>query len=80
MDDAHLLIDLEDLVSVDDIGIRTLAEATKELQARRPACRVAFVAPPDVAERLVAAGIPNDAVYDNGQRALQALGAGQAAA
>jgi anti-anti-sigma regulatory factor len=80
MDDAHLLVDLEDLVCVDDVGIRTLVEATQALRARRPACRIAFVAPPGVAERLVAAGIAREAVYDSGQQALQALGAAQAAA
>jgi len=80
-DHSDLLIDLEDVASVDEVGVTRLTGAVQRLVAERPSLHVAFVATdPWLAEVLRAAKLPTSVlIFRSGSEALQAIGLSQAA-
>ena len=80
-DHSDLLIDLEDVASVDEIGVNRLMAAVQRLVAERPSLHVAFVATdPWLADVLRAAKLPGSVlIFRSGADALRAIGLGEAA-
>lgn len=82
MDTTDLLIDLEDLASVDEIGVAKLTSTVAKLIAERPAMHVAFVAKDAwLADVLLKnAKLPTPVVvFRSGTDALRAIGLNEAA-
>ena len=76
MDRTDLLIDLEDVASVDEIGVSKLTGTVARLIAERPSFHVAFVAKDLwLAEALARASLPPSVViFRSGSDALRAIG------
>ena len=81
MDQSDLLIDLEDLESVDEIGVGKLTSAVQRLVHDRPSLHVAFVAKDSwLADVLAHSRMPKSVViFRNGDEALKAIGLRKAA-
>ena len=81
LDHSDLLIDLEDLASVDEIGVAKLTGAVQRLVAERPTLQVAFVATDSwLADVLRAAHLPASVlIFRTGSEALKAIGLSEAA-
>jgi anti-anti-sigma regulatory factor len=81
LDQSDLLIDLEDVVSVDDIGVGQLMGAVRRLLSEQPTRQVAFVAKDSwLANTLASTPLPKSIViFRNGSEALHAIKARTAA-
>ena len=81
LDNSDLLIDLEDLESVDEIGVAKLTGTVQRLLAERPALHIAIVAKdPYLAEILSRAQLPKSVtIFRDGGDALKAIGLNAAA-
>jgi anti-anti-sigma regulatory factor len=81
LDRSDLIIDLEDLASVDEIGVSKLTGTVAKLIAERPSLHVAFVAKDSwLAEVLAHANLPSSVViFRSGSEALRAIGLHKAA-
>lgn len=75
LDRSGLLIDLEDVDSVDEIGVGQLAAAVRRLLTERPSCQVAFVAKDSwLANRLASSQLPKSiAIFRSGSEALSVI-------
>jgi anti-anti-sigma regulatory factor len=75
LDQSGLLIDLEDVVSVDAIGVTQLTGTVRRLLAERPARQVAFVAKDTwLANTLASSQLPKSIViFRSGSEALRAI-------
>jgi anti-anti-sigma regulatory factor len=73
---SDLLIDLEDLATVDEIGVAKLTSVVQRLVAERPSLQIAFVAKDSwLADTLKQARLPKSVViFRNGTEALKAIG------
>jgi hypothetical protein len=80
-DHSDLLIDLEDVASVDEVGVTRLTGAVQRLIAERPSLQVAFVATdPWLADVLCATKLPGSVlIFRSGTEALRAIGLSEAA-
>jgi anti-anti-sigma regulatory factor len=76
LDHSDLLIDLEELSSVDEIGVARLTGAVQRLVNERPSLQIAFVAKDSwLASVLAKAHLPKTVViFRNGSDALKAIG------
>src|SRR5579872_92464 len=76
IDRSDLLIDLEDIATVDEIGVNKLTGTVARLIAERPTLHVAFVAKDHVlAEALTRAAMPESVIiYRSGAEALRSIG------
>jgi len=76
MGTSDLLIDLEDLASVDEVGVARLTGVVQRLVAERPSLQIAFVAKDSwLADTLKQARLPKSVViFRNGTEALKAIG------
>jgi anti-anti-sigma regulatory factor len=81
LDHSHLLIDLEDLSTVDEIGVSKLTAAVKRMAAERPSLQIAFVAKDSwLADVLSRTQLPKPVIiFRNGSDALKAIGLHEAA-
>jgi hypothetical protein len=81
LDKSHLLIDLEDLASVDEIGVAKLTATVQRLMSERPSLHVAFLAKDALlAEALARAQLPSSVtIFRDGSEALKAIGLSAAA-
>lgn len=70
---ANLLIDLEDVGTVDDVGVSALVSAVRRIVESKQSVRVVFVArSPLLANALSHSGF--SAIYSDGDQALRAIG------
>jgi anti-anti-sigma regulatory factor len=76
IDRSHLVIDLEEVASADEVGVNKLASTVAKLCAERPSLHVAFVAKDGrLAEALGRAALPPSVViFRSGSEALHAIG------
>lgn len=81
LDHSDLLIDLEDLATVDEIGVSKLTAVVKRMAAERPSMQVAFVAKDSwLADVLGRTQLPKPVIiFRNGSDALKAIGLHEAA-
>ncbi|HEV2878961.1 MAG TPA: STAS domain-containing protein [Candidatus Eremiobacteraceae bacterium] len=81
LDHSDLLIDLEDLASIDDIGVSKLTSVVKRLAAERPSLQIAFIAKDSLlADVLSHTQLPKPVIiFRSGQDALKAIGLHEAA-
>ena len=80
-DHSDLLIDLEDVATVDEIGVGRLMSTVQRMVTERPTLQIAFVATdPWLADVLRAAKLPASVlIFRTGAEALRAIGLHEAA-
>lgn len=76
IDRTDLLIDLEDIASVDEVGVHKLTGTVARLIAERPSMHIAFVAKDRrLADALTRAALPSSVIiYRSGAEALRSIG------
>ncbi len=81
LDHSDLLIDLEDLATVDEIGVSKLTAAVRRMAAERPSMQIAFIAKDSwLADVLSGMQLPKPVmIFRNGLEALKAIGLHEAA-
>jgi len=81
LDHSDLLIDLEDVASVDEIGVAKLTGAVHRLVTERPSRQIAFVATDSwLAGVLRESSLPTSVlIFRSGSEALKAIGLTEAA-
>lgn len=81
LDRSDLIIDLEELASVDEVGVNKLTTTVAKLIAERPSLHVAFVAKDSwLADVLAHANLPSSVViFRSGSDALRHIGLLEAA-
>ncbi|HXW52412.1 MAG TPA: STAS domain-containing protein [Candidatus Acidoferrales bacterium] len=76
IDRSDLIIDLEDIASVDEVGVNKLTGTVARLISERPSLHIAFVAKDRaLADALTRAALPESVViFRSGAEALRSIG------